>query len=52
MVKFPREGFKSVTIKEDVYKKLEDLGKETCRTVPQVVEFLLKTHLKKESVDQ
>ena len=49
MIKIPREGFKSVTIKEDVYKKLEDLGKETCRTVPQVVEFLLKVYLKEVS---
>ena len=49
MVKIPREGFKSVTIREDLYKKLEDLGKETCRTVPQVVEFLLKVYLKEVS---
>jgi len=40
----PREGFKSITISEDVYEKLEKLAKETFRTVPAVIEYLLEQH--------
>lgn len=40
----PKEGFKSVTVSEELYKKLEKIAKKTFRTVPSVIEYLLKNN--------
>jgi len=40
----PAEGYKTITINEETYKKLEKLADKTCRTIPSLIEYLLKTH--------
>jgi len=40
----PKEGYVSITVREDLYAKLDKLAKETFRTVPAVIEYLLEQH--------
>lgn len=39
----PREGYRSITVKDDVYSQLEKIAEGTHRTVPEVIEHLVKT---------
>jgi predicted CopG family antitoxin len=38
----PREGYRSITVKEDVYCQLEKIADATHRTVPEVIEHLIE----------
>lgn len=40
----PVPGYSSITIREEVYQKLDAFAKLTCRTIPEVIEYLLKTN--------
>jgi predicted transcriptional regulator len=37
----PERGYKSITVPEDLYKKLQKLAEETHRTVPGLIGYLL-----------
>jgi hypothetical protein len=37
----PREGYRTITVKEAVYCQLEKIAEKTYRTVPGTIEFLL-----------
>lgn len=37
----PVEGYKSITVSEEVHKKLGEYAEKTKRTVPEAVEFLV-----------
>jgi len=37
----PREGYKTITVKEDTYKELQDFAEQTHRSVPQTIEYLI-----------
>ena len=45
----PAEGFKSITISEQVYIKLEKFAEKTKRSIPKAIEFLLEQHNKEEA---
>lgn len=38
----PVEGWKSITVSEDLYKKLDVLSTRTHRSIPQTIEYLLE----------
>lgn len=37
----PVEGFETITVSTDLYKKLKDIGEKTQRSIPKVIEYLL-----------
>ena len=44
----PGEGYKSVTIPEEVYAELQTRAEKNCRSVAKEIEHLLKTRKQKE----
>jgi len=49
----PKQGFKTITVPEQVYLELEKLAKERFTSVPRIVEYLISKEAKeKESVVQ
>jgi predicted CopG family antitoxin len=38
----PREGYRSITVKGEVYQELEKKAEESHRTVPEYIEHLLE----------
>jgi predicted CopG family antitoxin len=48
----PREGFKTITVPEQVYCELEKLARERFTTVPKIVEYLVVKAKEKESEAQ
>lgn len=38
----PREGYKSITVDEEIYKELEQKAEASHRTVPEYIEHLLE----------
>lgn len=42
----PNEGYKSITVSEEVYKKLHELAEKEHRSVPYEVEYLVEKELK------
>ena len=38
----PEEGFKSITVSDEVYAQLQKLAEKNCRSVSREVEHLLK----------
>jgi len=45
----PREGYKTITVSEEVYEKLDKMAKESFRTVPQYIEYLLQKILENKT---
>jgi predicted CopG family antitoxin len=43
----PRDGFKSVTVSEDVYEKLQKLAEENHRSIPETIEHLVDPECRK-----
>jgi predicted CopG family antitoxin len=37
----PVEGFETITVSTDLYKKLKEIAEKTQRSVPKVIEHLL-----------
>ena len=50
----PKEGFKTITVPEQVYLELEKLAKERFTSVPKILEYFIskETKEKEESVVQ
>lgn len=46
--RMPREGYRSITVKEAVYCHLEKLATESHRTVPELIEHLAEAQIVKE----
>lgn len=44
----PREGYRSITVKDAIYGKLEKIAENTNRTIPEVIEHLLLQGCKQE----
>ena len=38
----PEEGYRTITIREEVYVKLSKLAEKTNRSIPKTIEYLLK----------
>ena len=38
----PVEGFKTITVSQEVYDKIENFAEKTHRSVPKAVEFLME----------
>jgi predicted CopG family antitoxin len=38
----PEEGYRTITIREEVYVKLSKLAEKTNRSIPKTIEHLLK----------
>jgi predicted CopG family antitoxin len=49
----PREGYRSITVNEEIYKELEEKAEASHRTVPEYIEHLLEIEkqLQKEVPD-
>jgi len=45
----PKEGFRTITVSEQVYVELEKLAKERFTSVPKIVEYLISKNRKKEA---
>lgn len=37
----PKRGYSSITVSEEVLERLQEIAKETHRTVPKVIEHML-----------
>ena len=44
----PGEGYKSVTIPEEVYAELQTRAEKNCRSVAKEIEYLLKVRKKED----
>lgn len=44
----PREGYRSITVRDEVYRKLEEKAKETHRTIPEIIMHLAELDCKQE----
>jgi len=38
----PAKGFKSITVREEVFKEIEQLAKDTNRSIPNTVAYLME----------
>lgn len=47
----PVEGYKSITVPAEVYRKLSDLAEKTHRTIPKTVEMLVYSHCEEKKPD-
>lgn len=45
----PEEGFKTITVSEQVYIELQELAEKNSRSIPKEIEHLLKRRKRKEA---
>jgi hypothetical protein len=38
----PEEGYKSITVREEIYTKLQDLAEKNSRSISKQIEYFLK----------
>jgi predicted transcriptional regulator len=38
----PVEGFETITVSSDLYQRLQEVAEKTQRSIPKVIEYLLK----------
>lgn len=41
VIVMPREGYRTITVKAEIHKELEDFAEQTHRSVPQTIEYLI-----------
>ncbi len=44
----PNEGFKSITVTDEVYAELQKEAEKNCRSIAKELEYLLKNRKRKE----
>jgi hypothetical protein len=40
----PRKGYRTITVTEDVYRQIQETARETNRTIPEHLKYLIGTH--------
>jgi hypothetical protein len=39
----PRKGYRTITVTEDVYRQIQNTARETNRTIPEHLKYLIET---------
>ena len=47
--KMPVEGFRSITVTNNVYEQLEKFAEKTKRSIPKAIEYLISEHKEKKA---
>ena len=48
----PKEGYKTITVRREVYERLRGLAERTDRSVPKLIEHLIRTEKVSEEPSQ